>query len=55
MCDDLTATIQTLKAAGAEVSDDVSDRRYGLVTSIRLPGGDELGLYQPHHPVAHNL
>jgi hypothetical protein len=27
-------------------------RAWGLVTSIRLPGGGALGLYQPKHPTA---
>jgi hypothetical protein len=28
----------------------VSDEGWGLVTAIALPGGDELGLYEPRHP-----
>ena len=26
--------------------------RWGSVTKIRLPGGGEVGLYQPKHPLA---
>jgi catechol 2,3-dioxygenase-like lactoylglutathione lyase family enzyme len=50
MCDDVHATVQELKEKGAEVSPQVSDEGFGLVTSIKLPGGGELGLYEPKHP-----
>jgi hypothetical protein len=30
----------------------VSDQGWGLLTAIALPGGVELGLYQPRHPTA---
>ena len=33
----------------------LSDKRWGLLTSIRIPGGGELGLYQPKHPTAIGL
>jgi hypothetical protein len=32
-----------------------SDRGWGLLTGIRLPGGGQLGLYEPRHPTAHSL
>lgn len=28
------------------------DEGWGLATSIQLPGGSALGLYQPRHPTA---
>jgi hypothetical protein len=28
----------------------VAEERWGLVTAIGLPGGGELGLYEPRHP-----
>jgi catechol 2,3-dioxygenase-like lactoylglutathione lyase family enzyme len=49
MCDDLTAEIRTLEDKGVRCSD-VEEPRWGSVTRIRLPGGGELGLYQPKHP-----
>jgi predicted enzyme related to lactoylglutathione lyase len=52
MCDDVNATIAQLKSKGVEFTRPVTDQGYGLVTSIRLPGGGELGLYQPKHPTA---
>jgi catechol 2,3-dioxygenase-like lactoylglutathione lyase family enzyme len=49
MCDDLEATAAELRAKGAELGD-VSEERWGRLTAIRLPGGGELGLYEPRHP-----
>lgn len=50
MCDDVQATVEELTAKGVEFSQSVSDEGFGLVTAIRLPGGSELGLYEPKHP-----
>jgi predicted enzyme related to lactoylglutathione lyase len=55
MCDDVEATITDLKSKGVEITAPVTDEGYGLFTSIRLPGGGELGLYQPKHPTAIDL
>ena len=52
MCDDIKATIADLTERGVIVEDGISDRGWGLLTSIRLPGGGTLGLYEPRHPVA---
>jgi catechol 2,3-dioxygenase-like lactoylglutathione lyase family enzyme len=49
MCDDLEATIAELRAKGVELGP-VSDQRWGRVTTIALPDGGELGLYEPRHP-----
>ena len=51
MCDDLQAEISTLEAKGVTCSD-VEEARWGSVTKIALPGGGEVGLYQPRHPLA---
>jgi predicted enzyme related to lactoylglutathione lyase len=50
MCEDVNATVAELKAKGVEIARSISDEGFGLVTAIRLPGGSELGLYQPMHP-----
>ncbi len=55
MCDDITATVEELTAKGVELARPVSDEGWGLMSSIRLPGGGELGLYEPRHPTAHSL
>ena len=49
MCDDLPAEMESMKAKGAEFSA-VEEARWGHVTRFRLPGGGEVGLYQPKHP-----
>ncbi len=50
MCDDVHATVQELSERGAVFARDVTDEGFGLMTAIRLPGGGELGLYEPRHP-----
>ena len=50
--DDVDATVAELRAKGVELARPVADQGWGRVTAIRLPGGSELGLYQPRHPVA---
>lgn len=55
MCDDLEATIAELEAKGVDFTQPVTDAGWGLRTTLRLPGGSELGLYQPRHDTAYNL
>jgi catechol 2,3-dioxygenase-like lactoylglutathione lyase family enzyme len=50
MCDDVHATVEELKGRGVEFSQPITDEGFGLVTAIRMPGGGELGLYEPRHP-----
>ena len=49
MCDDVHKTLDELKSNGVSASRPVTDAGWGLVTSLQLPGGDEIGLYQPKH------
>jgi catechol 2,3-dioxygenase-like lactoylglutathione lyase family enzyme len=51
MCDDLKAEISTLASQGVQCSE-VEEARWGSIAKIRLPGGSEVGLYQPKHPTA---
>ena len=51
MCDDLNAEIAALRQKDVRCSA-VEEARWGSVTRIRLPGGGEVGLYQPKHPTA---
>ena len=53
MCDDVEETIAELTAKGVEFTQPVSDEGWGLMTVLRLPGGGELGLYEPRHERAH--
>jgi catechol 2,3-dioxygenase-like lactoylglutathione lyase family enzyme len=51
MCDDLNTEITALGKKNIRCSE-VEDASWGSVTKIRLPGGGEVGLYQPKHPLA---
>ncbi len=51
MCNDVKAEIAALQAKGVECSK-VHKERWGLLTRIRLPGGGEIGLYEPKHAMA---
>jgi catechol 2,3-dioxygenase-like lactoylglutathione lyase family enzyme len=50
MCDDVEATVADLEAAGVEFVTPIADEGFGRMTRMRVPGGGELGLYQPTHP-----
>jgi predicted enzyme related to lactoylglutathione lyase len=50
MCDDIEATVAELEAEGVELVAPISEAGFGRMTRLRVPGGGELGLYQPTHP-----
>jgi catechol 2,3-dioxygenase-like lactoylglutathione lyase family enzyme len=54
MCDDIEATVAELAAKGATFSSPVTDRGFGLVTALDVPGADPIGLYQPKHSTAYD-
>ncbi|HYA00074.1 MAG TPA: VOC family protein [Candidatus Binatia bacterium] len=49
MCDSLESTVSDLRARGVEVGP-ITDQGWGLLTALTVPGGGELGLYEPRHP-----
>jgi catechol 2,3-dioxygenase-like lactoylglutathione lyase family enzyme len=51
MCDDLDATLAQLQRKGVEVTRSATEQSWGRVASIGLPGGGELSIYQPRHPI----
>jgi catechol 2,3-dioxygenase-like lactoylglutathione lyase family enzyme len=51
LCSDLKAEIASLEKKGVRCSA-VQQARWGSVTTIALPGGGEVGLYQPRHATA---
>ena len=51
MCDNLRAEIVRLAEKGIACGP-VNEERWGLLSTVRLPGGGDLGLYEPHHPTA---
>jgi hypothetical protein len=52
ICDDIHATVSELRARGIAVPGDPQDRGYGIVAMVMLPGGLEVQVYQPRHPLA---
>ena len=48
-CDDIAKTVSDLRARGAEFTQDVEDRGYGLVTFFKVPGDFQVQLYQPRY------
>ena len=52
MCDDIETTMTQLRAKGVEFTAGIAEERWGRVTSFRLPGGGEVGMYEPLHPRA---
>jgi hypothetical protein len=51
MCDDLQAVIKKLETRQVKFSPP-EEAPWGIKTTIKLPSGGELGLYQPKHPTA---
>lgn len=54
MCDDIKAEVLSLESKGVACSE-LHEEPWGSLTNITLPGGGEIGLYQPKHPTALNL
>lgn len=54
MCDSLRAEMASLAKKGVRCSN-VQEARWGSITKIRLPGGGEVGLYEPKHGIALGL
>jgi hypothetical protein len=51
MCDDLKLTMESLKGKKVKCGS-VKEERWGSLTTISLPSGGKIGLYQPKHPTA---
>jgi len=54
MCDDLRATMDSLKSKGVQMTE-IVQAGWGTTTTVRLPGGGGLGLYEPRHVTALQL
>lgn len=55
LCDDLTATMQQLSERGAEFTGEPRDEGFGVTVRLRVPGADDLLLYQAKHALAYPL
>jgi predicted enzyme related to lactoylglutathione lyase len=49
MCADLDDATSELRRRGAIVSDRVTERAWGLMVAVTLPGGSVIQLYEPRH------
>ena len=54
MCGDLKKTVADLKKKKVKCGP-VREPGFGFMTSVEIPGGGTLGLYQPKHPTALKL
>jgi hypothetical protein len=52
MCDDISSTVAELQGRGIDVRGDPEDEGWGITTTLALPGGVDVMLYQPRHPTA---
>ena len=52
MCDDIGLTIADLRAKKIQVRGEPKDEGWGITVMLGLPGGVEMMLYQPRHPMA---
>jgi hypothetical protein len=50
MCDDVETAVDDLTRKGIELTGPITDEGFGRMTRIKLPGGGDLGLYEPRHP-----
>ncbi len=48
MCDDIQKFVEQMKSLEVPCTE-VQDHGWGLLTAITLPGGGEIGVYQPRH------
>ena len=51
VCDDLQAEMAALRKKGVRFGE-ITKERWGTRTTMSLPGGGVIGLYEPKHPVA---
>jgi hypothetical protein len=52
ICDDLDDTVEELRAKGIEFAGEPAEEEFGTWVRLRLPGGVEVPLYEPKHPLA---
>jgi catechol 2,3-dioxygenase-like lactoylglutathione lyase family enzyme len=49
MCHDVERTVTELEARGVEFVSPIEDEEWGRSTRFQIPGGVEMGLYEPRH------
>lgn len=54
LCSDLQEYVKFLRSRNVGCTE-IEEEEWGIRTTIKLPSGGEIGLYQPTHPTALNL
>jgi hypothetical protein len=52
MCDDIATTVEELRSKGIDVRGEPEDEGWGITTTLVLPGGVDVMLYEPRHTTA---
>ena len=52
MCDNIANTVRDLKAKGIVVKNQPQEERWGIHVTLALPGGCDVMVYEPRHPLA---
>ena len=55
MCDDVEVTKAELESKGAEFTGAIEDQAFGRTVMLKVPGADDIMLYEPRHPLAYSL
>ena len=51
MCDDIHATVAELRQKGVDIVGEPQDEGYGITIMMNFPGGCQVQLYEPRHPM----
>jgi uncharacterized glyoxalase superfamily protein PhnB len=49
-CDDIEATVKELKGRGVTFQTPIEEQPWGRITTMEVPGGATVLLYEPKHP-----
>jgi hypothetical protein len=55
MCDDIEVTKAKLESRRAEFTGSIEDQAFGRTVMLKVPGADDIMLYEPRHPLAYSL
>jgi predicted enzyme related to lactoylglutathione lyase len=55
ICDDMETTMEELQGRGAEFAGPVAEEEWGRTVMLKVPGADDIMLYEPSHPTAYDL
>ena len=50
MCNDVKGVVEKLAQRGIATDGRIAERSWGMATTLVLPGGERIGLYEPRHP-----